>query len=111
MALTTRIWLLLIIAFWQVGCTTVQHISNTKVGYDSISTTTTTETDAGITAMIVPYKEKLDDLMNEVLANIKQEMVKTKPSLHLAIGFLMLCCLLPLRWIQGLILQSPIMVD
>lgn len=79
MALTTRIWLLLIIAFWQVGCTTVQHISNTKVGYDSISTTTTTETDAGITAMIVPYKEKLDDLMNEVLANIKQEMVKTKP--------------------------------
>jgi len=79
MALITRIWILLSIALWQVGCTTVQHISNTKVGYEPISTTTTTETDADVAAMIVPYRAKLEDQMNEVLANIKQEMVKGKP--------------------------------
>jgi 2',3'-cyclic-nucleotide 2'-phosphodiesterase (5'-nucleotidase family) len=87
MAVMTRIWILLIIVLAQVRCTTVQHISNTKVSYTPVSSTTTSEADKDITAMIVPYKEKLDAEMSEVLGNLSQEMTKSKPESTLSNWF------------------------
>ncbi len=61
------------------SCTTVQHVSKTNVSYQPITTTTVIAPDDEIMTMIAPYKEQLDEEMNEVIGNVAQELTKRKP--------------------------------
>ena len=73
-------WLLFaVLVFTLGGCTSVQHISKTNVRYESISSKSSLTPDEEITALLAPYKAKLDVQMNEVVGTVAEEMTKKKP--------------------------------
>jgi 2',3'-cyclic-nucleotide 2'-phosphodiesterase (5'-nucleotidase family) len=79
MALKNSCLLFAALVFTLSGCTTVQHISKTNVRYESISSKSSLAPDEEITALLAPYKEKLDAQMNEVVGTVAKEMTKKKP--------------------------------
>lgn len=79
MALKNSFLLCVALIFTLWGCTTVQHISKTNVRYESISSKSSLSPDEDITALIAPYKAKLDVQMNEVVGTVAEEMTKKKP--------------------------------
>lgn len=79
MAIKKYLFILLTVLLSAYACTSVQHISKTDIRYESISSKSGIVPDDSITAMIAPYKEKLDVQMNEVIANVAEEMTRKKP--------------------------------
>ena len=79
MAIKKYLFILVYTALSVYACTPVQHISKTDIRYEAISSKSGIVPDDSITAMIAPYKEKLDEKMNEVLANVSEEMTRKKP--------------------------------
>lgn len=75
------------------GCTTVNHISKTDVGYTVVNNNAITE-DPEVTAMIEPYKIQLDAVMNEVLAVLPNELSKKRPESTLG------------NWVSDVIVES-----
>ena len=61
------------------GCTTVQHISKTDVHYTVVRSDAAPQGDAQVNAIIEPYKEQLDEVMNEVLGVLPADLSKQKP--------------------------------
>ncbi len=61
------------------GCTTVQHISKTKVSYEVMGDQTASQEDEEINQMVAPYKVQLDAEMNEVIAHLSEGLTKKKP--------------------------------
>lgn len=79
MAIRNNLYAILLSSFFLVGCTSIQHISKTNIGYESVSSKSDIAPDEEITAMIEPYKSTLDVQMNEVIGTVSQEMTKKKP--------------------------------
>ena len=75
------------------GCTTVNHISKTDVGYTVVNSNAVSE-DPQVTAMIAPYKVQLDAVMNEVLAVLPHELSKKRPESTLG------------NWVSDVIVES-----
>ncbi len=61
------------------GCTSVQHISQVKVGYEVPGKQTDLASAATISQMIAPYKMQVDSKMNEVIAQLGTELTKKQP--------------------------------
>lgn len=79
MAIRNIFYAVLLSTFTYGGCTSVQHISKTNIGYESVSSKSDIVPDERITAMIEPYKSSLDVQMNEVIGTVSQELTKKKP--------------------------------
>lgn len=79
MDIRTILYAILLCSLTYGGCTSVQHISKTNIGYESVSSKSDIVPDQEITAMIEPYKSTLDAQMNEVIGTVSQEMTKKKP--------------------------------
>ena len=71
--------ILFLAAISLAACTTVQHISKTKVTYEVMGNQTAAQEDPEISQMISPYKVQLDEEMNEVIAHLSEGMTKKKP--------------------------------
>lgn len=61
------------------SCTSVQHISKTEVRYISVNPTIDVATDDKIDAMIAPYRESLEEEMNETVGQVGIDLSKNKP--------------------------------
>lgn len=77
MALTRL--LLPAIALVIASCSGTRHIASAETKFLPVTTAADPMADAGMTAMIAPYKHQLDDRMNEVIAELGVELVKAKP--------------------------------
>ncbi len=79
MAIRNILYAILIGSFTYGGCSSVQHISKTEIGFESVSSKSDIVPDVEITSMIEPYKSTLDVQMNEVIGTVSQELTKKKP--------------------------------
>ena len=79
MALIFRITIIIPAVLLLLSCGSVQHISKSTVEYTTVSQRGGAMPDEDITAMLSPYKEKIDSSMSEVVGEVAQEMSKGKP--------------------------------
>lgn len=79
MALNRIVSILVIISFVLCGCGSVQHISKSDVGYTAVSSTAASSSDEEISALLAPYKVKIDAEMSEVVGNVSRTLTKGKP--------------------------------